>query len=316
MKHKRLGNSSLEVAPLCIGGNVLGWTIDQAASFRVLDAALDGGLNFIDTADMYSRWVEGHSGGESETIIGKWLKQNGKRDQVVIATKLGFDMGNGKKGLSKARITQAVEESLSRLQTDVIDLYQAHTDDQEVPLEETLAAFGDLIKVGKIKAIGASNYTGPRLEVALQISATHGLPKYESLQPHYNLVYRKDYEETLEPVCRMHNVGVIPYYSLASGFLSGKYRSKADTEGKVRSGGVQQYLNDKGFAVLRALDEIAAAHSSRPAVVALAWLIARPSITSPIASATSVEQLQDLVAATSLPLTDGDIEQLNASSAY
>lgn len=316
MKHRKLGNSPLEVAPLCIGGNVFGWTIDQAASFRVLDAALDGGLNFIDTADMYSRWVEGHAGGESETIIGKWLQQNGKRDQVVIATKLGFDMGNGKKGLSKARITQAVDESLTRLQTDVIDLYQAHTDDQETPLEETLAGFADVIKAGKVKAIGASNYTGARLEAALRVSAAHGLPKYESLQPHYNLVYRKDYEENLEPVCRTHNVGVIPYYSLASGFLSGKYRSKADTEGKARGGGVQQYLNDKGFAALKALDEIAKAHKSRPAVVALAWLIARPSITSPIASATSVEQLQDLVAATSLQLTAGDIEQLNAASAY
>ncbi len=316
MEHRKLGGSALSVAPLCLGGNVFGWTIDEAASFRLLDAALDGGLNFIDTADVYSRWVEGHVGGESETILGKWLKQNGKRDKVVLATKVGMDMGAGRNGLSKTRIAQAVEESLSRLQIDVIDLYQAHKDDADTPLEETLSAFGDLVKAGKVRAIGASNYSAPRLEAALQLSAAHSLPKYESLQPHYNLVFRQDYESTLEPVCEKHNVGVIPYFSLASGFLSGKYRSEADTAGKARSGGVKAYLNEKGFGVLKALDEVAKAHHSRPAVVALAWLIARPSITAPIASATSVEQLKDLVAATTLQLKKEDIQRLDEASAY
>ncbi len=316
MEHRKLGGSALSVAPLCLGGNVFGWTIDEAASFRLLDAALDGGLNFIDTADVYSRWVQGHVGGESETILGKWLKQNGKRDQVVLATKVGMDMGEGRSGLSKARIAQAVEESLSRLQTDVIDLYQAHKDDADTPLEETLSAFGDLVKAGKVRVIGASNYSASRLEAALQVSAAHSLPKYESLQPHYNLVYRQDYESTLEPVCRKHSVGVIPYSSLASGFLSGKYRSQADAAGKARGNGVKAYLNEKGFAVVRALEEVASAHGTRPAVVALAWLIARPSITAPIASATSVEQLKDLVAATTLQLSKEDVQQLDQASAY
>jgi aryl-alcohol dehydrogenase-like predicted oxidoreductase len=316
MEHRKLGGSSLSVAPLCLGGNVFGWTIDEAASFRLLDAALDGGLNFIDTADVYSRWVDGHVGGESETILGKWLKKNGKRDKVVLATKVGMDMGDGKSGLSKVRIAQAVDESLSRLRTDVIDLYQAHKDDADTPLEETLSAFGELVKAGKVRVIGASNYSAPRLEAALQVSAAHSLPKYESLQPHYNLVYRQDYESTLEPVCEKHNVGVIPYSSLASGFLSGKYRSEADAASKARSGGVKAYLNEKGFGVIKALDEVARTHDSRPAVVALAWLIARPSITSPIASATSVEQLKDLVAATTLDLTKEDIQRLDEASAY
>ena len=316
MEHRNLGGSALSVAPLCLGGNVFGWTIDEAASFRLLDAALDGGLNFIDTADVYSRWVPGHVGGESETILGKWLKQNGKRDQVVLASKVGMDMGEGRSGLSKARIAQAVEESLSRLQTDVIDLYQAHKDDADTPLEETLSAFGDLVIAGKVRVIGASNYSASRLEAALQVSAAHSLPKYESLQPHYNLVYRQDYESTLEPVCRKHNVGVIPYSSLASGFLSGKYRSQADAAGKARGNGVKAYLNEKGFAVVRALEEVASAHGTRPAVVALAWLIARPGITAPIASATSVEQLKDLVAATTLQLSKEDVQQLDQASAY
>lgn len=316
MEHRKLGGSALSVAPLCLGGNVFGWTVNEAASFRLLDAALDSGLNFIDTADVYSRWVPGHKGGESETILGKWLKQNGKRDQVVLATKVGMDLGDGKSGLSATRIVEAVEESLTRLQTDVIDLYQAHKDDADTPLEETLSAFSELVKAGKVRVIGASNYSGPRLEAALQVSAAHSFPKYESLQPHYNLVYRQDYESTLEPICQKHNVGVIPYYSLASGFLSGKYRSEADAAGKARGGGVKAYLNEQGFRVLQALDEVAKAHASRPAVVALAWLIARPSITSPIASATSVEQLQDLVAATSLALNREDIQRLDQASAY
>ena len=316
MELRKLGGSALSVAPLCLGGNVFGWTIDEAMSLRLLDAALDGGLNFIDTADVYSRWAEGHVGGESETILGKWLKKNGKRDKVVLATKVGMNMGDGKSGLSKAHIAQAVEASLSRLQTDVIDLYQAHKDDADTPLEETLSAFGDLVKAGKVRVIGASNYSAPRLEAALQVSAAHSLPKYESLQPHYNLVYRQDYESTLEPVCEKHNVGVIPYYSLASGFLSGKYRSEADAAGKARSGGVKAYLNEEGFRVIKALDEVARAHASCPAVIALAWLIARSSITAPIASATSVEQLKDLVAATVMQLKKEDIQRLDEASAY
>ena len=315
MKKRKLGNSGLEIAPLALGGNVFGWTVDEAASFPLLDAFVAGGCNFIDTADVYSRWAPGNHGGESETILGRWLKKSGKRSQVVIATKVGMELGPNKKGLAKSYILRAVEDSLQRLQIDCIDLYQAHQDDPATPLEETFDAFAQLIKQGKVRAIGASNYTGTRLAEALEVSRRHGLPRYECLQPHYNLYERAEYETNLEPVCREHGLGVIPYFSLAKGFLTGKYRSEADLAKSVRGQGAKAYLNERGFRILAALDQVAQQHRSTPARVALAWLIARPSITAPIASATSLAQMTDLIEATRLELTPGDIDTLNQASA-
>jgi len=308
---RKLGNSSLQVSPLMFGGNVFGWTADEATSFSLLDKFVDAGLNFIDTADVYSSWVPGHHGGESETIIGKWLKRSGKRDQVVIATKVGMSMGEGKKGLRKAYIRQAVEDSLRRLQTDHIDLYQSHEDDPETPLEETLSAYAELVKDGKVRVIGASNYSAERLAEALRISEQHGVPSYQSLQPHYNLYDRAEYERTLEPFVLKHGIGVISYYSLASGFLSGKYRSEQDLGKSARGQGVKRYLDARGLRILDALDQVAASHGANPAQVALAWLIARPSITAPIASATTLAQLDDLISATRLKLSPAAIAQLN-----
>jgi aryl-alcohol dehydrogenase-like predicted oxidoreductase len=314
MQQRKLGNSGLDVPVLCIGGNVYGWTLPEAESFRQLDAAVDAGLNFVDTADVYSRWAPGHSGGESETIIGKWFAQSGKRQKVVLATKVGIEMGEGKKGLSSAYIQQAVEDSLRRLQTDYIDLYQAHKDDPETPLEETLTAFDKLVKAGKVRHIGASNYSGARLTEALETSRKNGLASYVSLQPHYNLVERKDFESDLLPVVEKYSVGVIPYFSLAAGFLTGKYRSKADAEGKARGKMVDKYLNDFGLGVVDALEEAAKAHHSTPARVALAWLIAQPGMTSPIASATNEKQFADLVEATKLTLDAETLKKLTAVS--
>jgi aryl-alcohol dehydrogenase-like predicted oxidoreductase len=314
MQKRQIGRSLLQVPVLCLGGNVFGWTVNEQESFRLLDAALDAGLNFIDTADVYSRWVSGHAGGESETVIGKWFARSGRRSQVVLATKLGLDMGDGKKGLSKKYIAEAVEASLRRLQTDYIDLYQAHTDDAETPLEETLAAFGSLVEQGKVRVIGASNYTGARLKEALEISQKNNLPRYESLQPNYSLVERSAFESDLLPVVQAYGIGVIPYFSLAAGFLTGKYRSKQDAAGKARGQMVEKYLNDRGFAVLNALDAVAAELQSTPARVALAWLIAKPGITAPIASATSLDQLNDLEAATRLQLPPAAIARLDAAS--
>jgi aryl-alcohol dehydrogenase-like predicted oxidoreductase len=314
MQKRQIGRSLLQVPVLCLGGNVFGWTVNEQESFRLLDAALDAGLNFIDTADVYSRWVSGHAGGESETVIGKWFARSGRRSQVVLATKLGLDMGDGKKGLSKKYIAEAVEASLRRLQTDYIDLYQAHTDDAETPLEETLAAFGSLVEQGKVRVIGASNYTGARLKEALEISQKNNLPRYESLQPNYSLVERSAFESDLLPVVQAYGIGVIPYFSLAAGFLTGKYRSKQDAAGKARGQMVEKYLNDRGFAVLNALDAGAAELQSTPARVALAWLIAKPGITAPIASATSLDQLNDLEAATRLQLPPAAIARLDAAS--
>jgi aryl-alcohol dehydrogenase-like predicted oxidoreductase len=296
-----------------LGGNVFGWTIDQPSSFKILDAFVDAGLNFIDTADIYSTWVPGHTGGESETIIGNWLKQSGKRSKIVLATKVGMQMPSGK-GLKKDYILKAVEDSLRRLQTDRIDLYQSHEDDPAAPLEETLGAYAQLIKEGKVRAIGASNYSGDRLSEALKVSQQHGFPSYQSLQPKYNLCERADYESSLEPVALKEGLGVIPYYALASGFLTGKYRSESDLSKSPRGGGVKKYLNDKGFRILAALDEVAKSHHSTPGKVALAWLIARPSITAPIASATSLEQLHDLVDAMNIELDQASIESLNQAS--
>ncbi|OJW18661.1 MAG: alcohol dehydrogenase [Planctomycetales bacterium 71-10] len=316
MQKRQIGRSELNVAPLCLGGNVFGWTIDEAASFRILDAFVAAGLDFIDTADVYSRWAPGNVGGESETILGKWFKASGKRDRVVLATKVGMDMGDGKVGLSKPYILRAVEDSLRRLQTDRIDLYQTHKDeDPKTPQEETLAAYDQLIKQGKVRVIGASNFTAARLAEALKISAEKGLARYECLQPHYNLVER-GFEDELEPLCLKEQVGVIPYYSLASGFLTGKYRSEADlSQSAARSGNVKKYLNAKGLKVVKALDEVAAGLGVKPASVALAWLIARPSVTAPIASATSVEQLDDLVKAVSITLDAEAIRRLDEASA-
>lgn len=314
MQKRTLGNSGLEVPPLCFGCNVFGWTVDDSTGFQLLDALVTAGLNFLDTADVYSRWAPGNSGGESETLIGNWLKQRGSRDKVIIATKVGMDMGQGKKGLKGSYIMQAVEDSLRRLQTDYIDLYQSHVDDQETPLEETLAAYDQLIKAGKVRAIGASNYDAGRFAHALRISEENGLPRYESLQPNYNLYDRAGFEAELEPLCLEKGIGVINYFSLAKGFLTGKYRSEADLTQSPRGVGVKQYLNDRGFRILAALDHVAKESNSTPTSVALAWQIARPSITAPIASATSLEQLNDLIAATRLDLDPEAIETLNRAS--
>jgi len=315
MKKRKLGNSGLELAPLALGGNVFGWTLDEPASFQVLDAFVAAGFNFVDTADMYSTWKPGNKGGESETILGNWMKKSGNRKKVLIATKVGRDMGAGRKGLSKDYILRAAEDSLRRLQTDYVDLYQAHTDDATVALQETLEAFGQLVKQGKVRAIGASNYSAPRLSEALDTSKKHGLPRYESLQPLYNLYDRADYESTLAPVCRENGIGVIPYYSLASGFLSGKYRSEADLEKSARGGGVKKYLNARGFRILEALDKTAKKYNSTPAKVSLAWLLTRPTITAPIASATNVTQLRELLDATELKLDRDSVELLDQASA-
>ena len=314
MIRRELGRSGLQVSPLCFGGNVFGWTADEATSFRLLDAWVDAGMNFIDTADLYSRWAPGHAGGESEIIIGKWLKQSGKRDRVVIATKVGKDMGDGKVGLSKGYIRSAVEASLKRLQTDVIDLYQSHDDDAKTPLAETLGAYADLIRAGKVRAIGASNFTAARLSESLDVSRTHDLPRYETLQPLYNLVERAAYEDELEAVCVQHGLGVINFFALASGFLSGKYRSAADLGKSARGAAVREYLNERGLGVLDALDEVAQRCNATPAQVALAWQIARPSITAPIASATSLEQLAELVAAAQLTLDAAAIQRIDMAS--
>jgi aryl-alcohol dehydrogenase-like predicted oxidoreductase len=314
MEKRRLGRSDLMVSPLCLGGNVFGWTADEAASFKVLDAYADAGLNFIDTADVYSTWVPGHKGGESEVIIGKWMKARGNRDKLVIATKVGSEMGPNQKGLSKSYIRSAVEASLQRLQTDYIDLYQSHRDDLDTPQQETLGAYEELIRDGKVRAIGASNFTAARLKEALDISAELGLPRYESLQPKYNLSDRAEYEAELEPLCRREEIGVIPYYGLASGFLTGKYRSDADFGKSVRGGRMAAYLDDRGRRILAALDAVAARKNATPAQIALAWLMARPGITAPIASATSVEQIRDLVQATKVLLDNDDIAQLDRAS--
>jgi aryl-alcohol dehydrogenase-like predicted oxidoreductase len=314
MDKRALGRSGLQVSKLCFGCNVFGWTVDEATSFRLLDAWVDAGMNFIDTADVYSRWVPGHKGGESETIIGKWLKHSAKRNKIVLATKVGMDMGAGKSGLAKDYIRSAVEASLARLQTDVIDLYQSHSDDAKTPLAETLGAFSDLIKAGKIRAIGASNHTAARLSEALSVSKSLGLPRYESLQPLYNLVERAAFESELESVCVDNGLGVINYYALASGFLSGKYRSEDDLGKSARGQGVKKYLNKQGLQVLEALDAVARRMNATTAQVALAWQIARPSITSPIASATSLSQLESLLRAAQLQLDADAISAIEAAS--
>ena len=315
MQLKSLGRSGLQVSPLTFGGNVFGWTVDERTSFSLLDAWLDAGFNTIDTADVYSAWVPGHTGGESETVIGKWLRASGKRDRIVLATKVGKPMGPDRKGLKPAYIRAALEASLQRLQTDHIDLYQSHDDDQDTPLEDSLGAFTDLIRAGKVRAIGASNYTAERLSLALETSQRHGLARYESLQPLYNLYDRAVFEDALQALCRQHEVGVINFYALAAGFLTGKYREAADASKSARGANtVRRYLNPRGLRILAALDAVAERHDTRPGVVAVAWLLTRPGVTSPIASATSLDQLADLVAAARLALQPSDIALLDAAS--
>jgi aryl-alcohol dehydrogenase-like predicted oxidoreductase len=314
MERRRLGNSGLEAAPLAFGGNVFGWTVDEPTSFGLLDVFVASGFNLIDTADVYSRWAPGNEGGESESIIGRWLKRGGGRDSVLIATKVGMEMGPGRKGLSKDYIMRSAEDSLRRLQTDYIDLYQSHADDPDTPREETLEAYARLVEQGKVRAVGASNFGATRLSEALRLAEERGLPRYESLQPLYNLYDRAEFEESLEPLCIEKNVGVICYYSLASGFLTGKYRSEEDLSKSPRGQGVKKYLNERGFRILGALDEAAARHDSTPARVALAWLIARPGVTAPIASATSLEQLNDLIEATRLELDETSLRSLDEAS--
>ena len=314
MQKRRLGRSDLEISPLAFGGNVFGWTADEATSMRLLDRFVDEGFNLIDTADMYSKWVPGNKGGESETLIGKWLKKSGKRGKVVIATKVGMEMAPDKKGLSPAYIQRAVEDSLKRLQTDHIDLYQSHTDDAETPLADTLGAYEKLIRIGKVRAIGASNYSAERFEESLAVSKKNSLPRYESMQPNYNLYDRADFETRMQDLCVRNHVGVISYFSLASGFLTGKYRSEADLAKGPRGQMVKKYLDDKGHRILAALDGVAKDAASTPARVALAWLIAQPGIAAPIASATSLPQLEDLFAATKLRLDRAQLERLDAAS--
>ncbi|RYU79152.1 aldo/keto reductase [Hymenobacter persicinus] len=316
MQKRTLGQSDLQLAPLVLGGNVFGWTADQATSFRILDAFVGGGGNAIDTADGYSVWVPGHVGGESETIIGNWLRQRGRRDDIIIATKVGWEVNDTHKGLAKDYILRAVEGSLKRLQTDYIDLYQSHKDDPTVPVEETLRAYDELVKAGKVRVIGASNFSAERLRESMETSARLGLPRYESLQPLYNLYDRADFEQHLLPLCQEQHVGVIPYYGLAAGFLTGKYRTEADLQKSARGGGVgQKYLNEKGLRILRALDAVAARQQATPAQVALAWIMAQPGLTAPIASATSPEQVTELLKATELELSSDDLRELGQASA-
>ena len=313
---RELGRSGLQVSPLCFGCNVLGWTADEATSFSLLDAWLDAGFNFIDTADIYSIWAPGHVGGESETIIGKWLARSGRRQQVVLATKVGKPMGPELKGLKPAYIRSAVEASLRRLQTDHIDLYQTHDDDTATPLAETLGAFDELMRVGKVRAIGASNYSAPRLAEALRTSDELGLPRFQSLQPLFNLIDRAVFEDELQPLCVAQGVGVINFYGLAAGFLTGKYRNEADAAKSARGPGVvKRYLNERGLKILDTLDVVAARHGATPGQVALAWQMQRPGIVAPIASATSLVQLAELAAATRLPLGEDDHRALDNASA-
>ena len=316
MEKREIGSSGIKVYPFALGGNVFGWTIDEQQSFKILDAFVDAGFNFIDTADVYSAWAPGNKGGESETIIGKWLKKTGNRDKVILATKVGLPMGDGKKGLSGKYIAEAAEDSLKRLQTDYIDLYQAHRDDLDTPLLETLETFDNLIKQGKVRAIGASNYEAPRLGEALQVSKDNGLAAYECLQPEYNLYQRAHYEKDLEPMCGKRDIGVIPYYSLASGFLTGKYRSENDLSQSSRGQGVKKFLDTRGHRILEALDKVSEEYQVTQAAVALAWLMARPGITAPIASATSIKQLDELTKSASLKLSNDAVDLLNNASQY
>jgi len=315
MEKRQLGNTDLQVYPIAFGGNVFGWTIDEKKSFEILNGFTNAGFNFIDTADVYARWVPGNKGGESETIIGKWLKEKKNRQDIILTTKVGSDMGEGKT-LKKEYILRAVEASLKRLQTDYLDLYQTHFDDLSTPVEETLEAYAQLVKEGKIRWIGASNMSVERLKESLATSAEKGLPSYETFQPHYNLYERESYENGLEPVCQGHSLGVITYYSLESGFLTGKYRTKEDLTKSPRGGGMEKYFNERGMRILEALDYVAKEYNTTPAAVSLAWLIQRPSVTAPIVSATSLGQLDSIIQAPELDLDANSIGLLTANSAF
>lgn len=316
MQTKTLGHSNIQVAPLVFGGNVFGWTVDAEKSFSLLDAFADRGFNFIDTADTYSRWVPGNKGGESETILGEWFKRSGKRDQIVLATKVGVDMGDGKKGLGRRYILEEAEASLRRLQTDHIDLYQTHKDDETVPLEERFEAYQQLIQQGKVRIIGASKYNGTRLAEAIETAQQHGLPIYQTLQPEYNLHARQAYETDLAPVAKKFGLSVIPFFSLASGFLTGKYKSKAESIGTSRERMLAKYFDERGERILKALDEVSQQLNARHASIALAWLLAQPTVTAPIASATSMDQLESLFAAVDLRLDQSALDKLNQASTY
>ncbi len=315
MSNKRpLGRTGIEISPLVLGGNVFGWTADKPTSFSILDRFADAGFETIDTADVYSRWVPGHGGGESESIIGEWLRSRGRRDRTIVITKVGMSMGSERKGLSAGWIERAVEDSLRRLQTDYIDIYFSHAPDATVPYEETLAAYERLIAAGKVRAIGASNHDAKQLRAALDVAAAKGLPRYEVLQPGYNLYDRSDYDGALRDLTMAEGLGVTTYFGLAKGFLSGKYRSEADLGKSPRGDGIKAYLNERGFRILQVLDAVAARHGAKPAEIALAWLVARAGVTAPIASATRLEQLESLIRAASLKLTDGDIVALDDAS--
>lgn len=315
MEKRKLGNSDLQVSPIAFGGNVFGWTIDEQTSFGILDQFVDAGFNLIDTANVYSRWKPGNQGGESETIIGNWLKSRNNRDQVIIATKVGADIGEGK-NITKANILKQVDLSLKRLQTDYIDLYFSHYDDEVTPVQETLEAYDELIKAGKVRWIGASNFSAERLKESLETSERLSLPKYEVYQPEYNLYNRKEYETIYKPIIEEYDLGVTNYYALASGFLTGKYRSEADLSKSQRGGGIKSFLNERGYRILDALDQVSSNVGSQPASVALAWLMEAPTITAPIASVTSTEQLKDLENAAKLKLTADDISLLDEASAW
>ncbi|MFG1380935.1 aldo/keto reductase [Xanthobacter versatilis] len=314
MNKRALGTSGISIAPLALGGNVFGWTADEATSFSLIDAFVARGFSLIDTADVYSTWVPGHTGGESERVIGAWLKRGGRREAVHIATKVGMDMKAAGKGLSKAHIIAAAEASLRRLGTDYIDLYQAHIDDNTVPLDETMEAFAGLVEAGKVRAVGASNYTAPRLAEALAASDAKGYPRFSVLQPHYNLANRALFEGALQKLCLTENIGVIPYYALAAGFLTGKYRRPEDLEGKARAGTVAHYLDPRGLDLLAEMDKIAARLGATPTQVALAWLIAQPGVTAPIVSASSLAQLDDIMAAPGLSLDAAALSRLDRAS--
>ena len=316
MNKRRIGNSDLTVAPLAFGGNVFGWTIDEATSFKLLDAFSGAGFNFIDTADVYSNWKEGNKGGESETIIGNWMKKTNNRDKMIIATKVGGDMGQGKKDISKKYIIKAVEASLKRLQTDYIDLYQTHWDDGITPVEETLDAYAKLIKDGKVRWIGASNLSPERLTASIAAAKQSSLPLYQSFQPQYSLVEREVFEKDFEKICLDNHLSVISYFSLASGFLTGKYRTEEDLGKSPRGGGAKKYMNEKGFAVLEALDDIAMQYHSNAAAISLAWLLSRPSVAAPIASATSITQLNEIIKSAGLHLGEKAMEQLEEASTW
>lgn len=314
MENRQLGSSDLYVPPITLGGNVFGWTIDEAKSFEILDAFVEAGFNLIDTADVYSRWVPGNKGGESETIIGNWIRSRNIRERVVIATKVGADMGQGKKDLTKSYILKAVDQSLRRLQTDYIDLYQTHWDDVTTPVEETLETYAELASAGKIRWIGASNLSPDRLSASLEASKKNDFPTYQTLQPEYNLVEREGFEKDYEQIALDNHLSVINYYALASGFLTGKYRNENDLSKSPRGEGVRKYMNDRGYKILDALDQVAGRYNTKPASVAIAWLIARPGVAAPIASATSIEQLNALIEAANLQLDEEAIALLNNAS--